>query len=244
MTQQLAGKTAIVTGAGGGIGRATVLALASEGANIIGVGRHPDVDGALAKEVEELGGSYAHIEGDVRESSTAQAATARALSEFGSVDILVNNAGVGLYDDFVNSTEEMYDEIMDTSMKGTYLFTRSVVPSMIDQGSGLLVQIASQAGIQGFPRESMYCAAKHAQVGFSRALRRELQPHGIAVSVICPAAVKTKFAYGRGRDAEFLSHDEFFLTAEDIADTIVFLATREQRVRIPELGIMSIGEAL
>ncbi|MCB2801596.1 SDR family oxidoreductase, partial [Listeria monocytogenes] len=80
------------------------------------------------------------------------------------------------------------------------------VPHMLGRGSGLIVQIASQAGIQGFPREAIYCAAKHAQVGFSRALRRELQPHGIKVGVINPAAVRTKFALGRGRDAEALTH--------------------------------------
>ncbi len=244
MNQRLAEKTAIVTGSGGGIGRATALALAAEGARVVGVSRRPDQDGQLAAEVAVRGGAYLHLTGDVRDETVARHAVATARSEFGAVDILVNNAGVGLYDDFVNATPELYDEIMDTTMRGTFLFTREAVPHMISRGSGLLVQIASQAGVQGFPREAMYCAAKHAQVGFSRALRRELQPFGIKVSVICPAAVKTRFAYGRGRDDEFLSQEGFFLDVNDVADTVRFLATQDPNVRIPELGIMSLGEPL
>lgn len=234
---------AVVTGAGGGIGRATVLAFAGRGASIVGVGRHDD-DGTLRREAEAAGGQYVHVHGDVRETATAEFATATALERFGHVDTLVNNAGVGMYADFVTATLEDYDEIMDISMKGTFLFTHAIVPHMISRRSGLVVQIASQAGVQGFPREAIYCAAKHAQVGFSRALRRELQPHGVKVGVICPAAVRTNFAVGRGRDEEFLSHEDYFLRAEDVARTVLFMAMQDKGSRITEVGMISLGEAL
>ncbi|MDR3070159.1 MAG: SDR family oxidoreductase [Propionibacteriaceae bacterium] len=244
MTAKLSGQVALITGSSGGIGRASVLALAAEGAAVLGVSRSLEGSDILAREAAGLGGKYIHVTGDARDAKVAQAAAAQTLEAFGQIDILVNNAGVGHYDDFVNASEELYDEIMDTSMRTTFLFTQQVVPHMIGRRKGLIIQIASQAGIQGFPRESVYCAAKHAQVGFSRALRRELQPHGIKVSAICPAAVKTNFAYNRGRDDEFYSHDDYFLRAEDVADVVCFLATGHPGARLPEISMMSVGEAL
>ncbi len=244
MSGRLQGQVALITGSSGGIGRASVLALASEGARILGVSRGVDTDGRLGAEVAALGSRYVHLSGDARSADVAQRAAALALAEFGRIDILVNNAGVGHYDDITNATEELYDEIMDTSMRATFLFSTAVIPHMIERHSGQLIQIASQAGIQGFPREAVYCAAKHAQVGFSRALRKELQPHGIKVSAIEPAAVKTNFAMARGRDEEFYSHDDFFLTAEDVAHVVLFLATQSPGARTPELQMVSLGEPL
>jgi len=240
----LEGHVALITGSGGGIGQATAMAFAERGASIVGVGRHSDVSGQMQAVVEASGGRYVHVVGDVRDEQTADVATAVAIERFGHIDTLVNNAGVGMYADFVDSTTKGYDEIMDINMKGTFLFSRAVVPHMMARKSGLLVQIASQAGIQGFPREAIYCASKHAQVGFSRALRRELQPHGIKVGVICPAAVRTKFALGRGRDEGLLSQADHFLRAEDVAATVVFMATQDSGSRVTEVGMMSLGEAL
>jgi NADP-dependent 3-hydroxy acid dehydrogenase YdfG len=242
--KRLDGHVALITGAGGGIGRATAVAMGREGASIVGVGRHEDLAGQLQSEIEAAGGSYVHITGDVVEPRTADRASKVALEKYGRIDTLVNNAGVGMYADFIDATVQDYDEMMGINMRGTFLFTHVVVPHMVARGSGLLVQIASQAGIQGFAREAIYCASKHAQVGFSRALRRELQPHGIKVSVICPAAVRTGFAVGRGRDDELLSHEERYLRAEDVANMVVFMATQDSGSRITEVGMMSLGEAL
>jgi 3-oxoacyl-[acyl-carrier protein] reductase len=242
MTEQdLSGHVLLITGSSSGIGKATVLAFARCGASIVGVDRSPDTVGDA---VAEVGGKYLHVQGDVREESTARAAVATALEAFGQIDTLVNNAGVGHYDDFVNATAQLYDEIMDVSMRGTFLFTSVCDPHMIERHTGTIIQLASQAGLQGFPREAVYCAAKHAQVGFSRALRRELQPHGIKVGVICPAAVLTEFAHGRGRDDEFLANKPFFLSAEDLADAILFMATQSPNSRVTELAMISLGEAL
>lgn len=242
--KRLDGHVALITGAGGGIGRATALAFGCRGASIVGVGRHADLAGQLQSEIEAVGGNYVHVMGDVVDPETADTASNAALDTYGHIDTLINNAGVGMYADFVDSTVQVYDEIMDINMRGTFLFAHAVVPHMVARGSGLIVQIASQAGIQGFAREAIYCASKHAQVGFSRALRRELQPYGIKVSVICPAAVRTGFAVGRGRDDELLSHEEHFLRAEDVADTVVFMATQDGGSRITEVGMISLGEAL
>ncbi|MDR2619776.1 MAG: SDR family oxidoreductase [Propionibacteriaceae bacterium] len=239
--QDLNGHVALITGSSSGIGRATVLAFAARGASVVGVARSDD---ALGAAVAELGGDYVQVRGDVRCESTATAAVQEALERYGHIDTLVNGAGVGQYDDFVNATAELYDEIMDTSMRGTFLFTAATVPHMIARHQGTIIQVASQAGLQGFPREAVYCAAKHAQVGFSRSLRRELQPHGIKVGVVCPAAVLTEFAHGRGRDDEFLSHTDYFLAATDLAAAILFMATQSPNSRVTEMALISLGEAL
>ncbi len=251
MTQnarRLDGRVALVTGGSKGIGRASALALAREGAAVIVVARGVTASTVnplkqLGEEVRALGTEYAYIAGDVREEKTAVDAVDLALATFGRVDLLLNNAGIGSYADFTDCNVASYEAIMDTSMRSTFLFTKAVVPHMKERGSGLILQIASQAGLRGFPREAVYCAAKHAQVGFTRALRQELQPFGINVGVICPAGVKTEFALGHGRTPEFVASSGF-LDAEDIAGSVVFMATQSPRSRVVEMGLMSMNEPL
>lgn len=241
----LRGRVAIVTGASKGIGRATVRMLAEHGADVVGVARSADdsADGTLGEQVEALGGRYVHVVGDVKEEATARQAVASAVDGFGRVDVLVNNAGVGYYADFTDCTVDDYDEIMTTNMRSTFLFTSAVVPLMKGQGSGLIMQVASQAGIRGFTREAIYCASKHAQVGFTRALRQELQPFGIKVGVVCPAGVATDFALGRGRTQDFVDNAGF-LSPDDVAEALLFAALQGPRARVVEMGLISLDEAL
>jgi len=246
--RRLDGSVALVTGASKGIGRASALALAREGAAVVAVARGVTESTVspleqLGEEVRALGAEYGYLAGDVREEKTAAAAVDLALTRFGHVDLLLNNAGIGLYGDFTDCSLTSYEAIMDTSMRSTFLFTHAVVPHMKERGKGLILQIASQAGLRGFPREAVYCAAKHAQVGFTRALRQELQPFGIKVGVICPAGVKTEFAIGRGRTPESVASSGF-LEAEDIANAVVFVATQSPGSRIVEMGLISLDESL
>lgn len=246
--RRLDGSVALVTGASRGIGRASVLALAREGAAVVAVARgvmestiNPLKQ--LGEEVRALGAQYGYVAGDVREEGTATTAVDLAITRFGHVDLLLNNAGIGMYADFTDCSLASYEAIMDTSMRSTFLFTSAVVPHMKERGKGLILQIASQAGLRGFTREAVYCAAKHAQVGFTRALRQEMQPFGIKVGVICPAGVKTAFAIGQGRTPESVANSGF-LEAEDIADAVVFAATQSPGSRIVEMGLMSLNEPL
>ncbi|MCU0483259.1 MAG: SDR family oxidoreductase [Chloroflexi bacterium] len=245
---RLAGQVAVITGASKGIGRASALALAREGAHIVAVARNRPVDGAqplgqLGRQVTDLGVGYEPVSGDVREEATATQAVAVAMSRFGRIDVLLNNAGVGLYADLTDCDVEMYDEIMDTSMRATFLFASGVVPIMKRQGRGLILQVASVAGLRGFGNEAVYCAAKHAQVGFTRALRQELQPFGIKVGVICPAGVKTNFALGRGRTPESVAASGF-LDADDVAEAVLFAACQPAHVRMGEMTLISTAEPL
>jgi 3-oxoacyl-[acyl-carrier protein] reductase len=241
--RRLESQVALITGAGRGIGRATALALASAGADIVGVSLDPGRLASLGDEVRAMGRRFEYVAADAAMPDTATTAVSTATDSFGRVDILVNNAGIGMYADFTDSTLQDYDQIMNTSMRSTFVFTSAVVPIMKRQHRGLILQIASQAGLRGFPREAVYCAAKHAQVGFSRALRLELAPLGIKVGVICPAGVKTDFAIGRGRTKEFVANSGF-MTAEDIAEAVLFMACQSPDARAVEIAMVSINEAL
>ena len=122
-------------------------------------------------------------------------AAAAASETFGRLDILINNAGVGNYKNLVDTSAGDYDEMMDSNVRSTFLFTRHAVPTMLAQGSGTVLMISSMAGLYGFAGEAVYCATKFAQVGFAQALDRELREQGIKVGLICPGGVKTEFAH-------------------------------------------------
>jgi NAD(P)-dependent dehydrogenase (short-subunit alcohol dehydrogenase family) len=186
-------------------------------------------------------GRYLHVVGDVTLPATATEVSARAIDEFGRIDILVNNAGAGHYAELVDTDVDLFDEIMATNMRSTYLFTRAVVEPMVAQQSGLILQISSQAGLHGYGGEAIYCASKHAQVGFTHAMRHELQPHGIKVGVICPAGIRTGFALGRGRTQEGIA-EAGYLSPEDVAEAVLFAVTQSPRAMMVDIGLIAVTE--
>ena len=242
-TGKLSGQVALVTGASKGIGRASALLLARAGADVVAVARSRDRLDALRDEIGPSGVACHVIVGDVGESEVAEAAVACALREHGRLDLLVNNAGIGSYADILSYSVADYDRLMKTNMRSTFLFTRCAVPIMKDQRRGLILQISSQAGIRGFNNEAIYCATKHAQVGFSHALRIELQPFGIKVGVICPAGVKTEFALGEGRTEQGVAQSGF-LDAEDVAEAVLFAAQQAPNARMTTISLIALEEAL
>ena len=243
MTGRLKDQVAIVTGASKGIGRASARGLAAEGAAIVAVARSADKLESLRDEIERGGGRCIIVAGDVAEEATAKKAVALAEDGFGRIDILLNNAGIGSYADFLDYEVDDYDAIMNTNMRSTFLFTRHAVPLMKAARRGLILQVSSQAGIRGFTREAVYCASKHAQVGFTNALRIELQPFGIKVAVLCPSGVKTEFAIGKGRTPEFVEAAGF-LEAEDVADAVIFAATQRPNARMTQINLIALDEPL
>jgi short-subunit dehydrogenase len=170
MTGKLAGKTALITGASSGIGRASALALAQEGANLVLTARRRIRLDELEAAVRRTDGKAVSIVADAVHEETAVACVAAAVKTFGTLDILINNVGVGNYKNLVDTSAAEYDEMMDANVRTTFLFTRHAVPVMIRQGSGTILMISSMAGIYGFPGEAVYCATKFAQVGFAQAL--------------------------------------------------------------------------
>jgi NAD(P)-dependent dehydrogenase (short-subunit alcohol dehydrogenase family) len=243
MTGKLAGKTALITGASAGIGWASAIALAGEGANLVITARRQERLVELEAIVQKAGGKAVSLAGDSKEEDIARKAIDLAVETFGSLDILVNNVGIGNYKNIVDTSAEDYDEMMDTNVRSTFLFTRYAVPVMIKQGSGTILMISSMAGIYGFGGEAVYCATKFAQVGFAQALDKELRPHGIKVGAICPGGVKTEFALGKGRTEESVAASGM-LDPEDVAGAVLLACTQSPHSRIIEIQMRTMAEPL
>ena len=236
----LAGKTALVTGASAGIGRATAIALARRGANLVITARREERLRQLAAEIESLGVKAVFHAGDAAEEKTAQQAIVLAHDTFGHLDILINNAGAGNYKDLIDTSAEDYDALMNANMRSGFLFSRHAAPHMIAQKSGIILFISSVAGLQGVAGESVYCATKFAQAGFAQALDAELRKHGIKVGAIFPGGVKSEFALGHGRTEEFIRNSRMMDPAE-VAEAIVFACLQPPNVRIPQMTVRHMG---
>ncbi|WP_437714035.1 SDR family oxidoreductase [Sorangium sp. So ce448] len=239
---RLKDKIALITGASRGIGRASALALSREGAVVVGVARNAADLAALEREIREAGGRGLMIEADVTRAASVAACVERAVRELGRVDILVNNAGIGGYRPFLEWSEDDYDRIMATNVKGTWLFCREVIPHMRRQGGGHIINVASVAGLQGYPSEAIYCASKFAQMGLTQALDREFWQENIKVSAVCPGGVETHFALGDGRTAGS-DRMQGFSTPEDVAEAVVLAALPRDRSRIVQIVMRPMNEA-
>ncbi len=243
MTQKLMGKVALITGASAGIGKACALALVAEGAKVVLVARRKDRLDELVAQIQASGGEALAVVGDARDEQTALSAVKSATDAYGGIDILINNAGVGNYKNLVDTSADEFDEMMDSNVRSTFLFSRHAVPGMIERKSGTVLMISSMAGIYGFAGEAVYCATKFAQVGFAQALDKELRPHGIKVGVICPGGVKTEFALGKGRTEQSVAQSGM-LEPEDVANATVLACTQSSNSRIIEIQMRTMDEAL
>jgi NADP-dependent 3-hydroxy acid dehydrogenase YdfG len=163
MTKKLTGKVALITGASAGIGYACARALATEGARLVLTARREDRLDALKQETEKLGAHSVIVAGDARQESTAIKTVEAATKAFGRIDILINNAGAGNYKNLIDTSAEEYDQLMDTNVRSTFLFTRHTVPVMLQQRRGTILMLSSMAGVYGFAGEAVYCATKFAK---------------------------------------------------------------------------------
>ena len=240
---KLDGKVALITGASAGIGQACARVLAQEGARLVLTARRQERLDQLKQEAEKLGTKAISVIGDAREESTAIKTVEAATRSFGQIDILINNTGVGNYKNLLDTSADEYDDMMDTNVRSTFLFTRHTVPVMLKQKEGTILMISSMAGIYGFAGEAVYCATKFAQVGFAQALDKELRAQGIKVGVICPGGVKTEFALGRGRTEESVSQSNI-LEPEDVAGAVLLACTQSPSSRIIEIQMRTMAEPL
>jgi NADP-dependent 3-hydroxy acid dehydrogenase YdfG len=241
MSELLKDKVAVITGASRGIGRASALALAAKGVHIVATARNEEQLNALVAECEAHGVKAIAAPADATDSEAVNGVRDAALEAFGQVDILLNNAGVARYAPLTENTVEDYTWMMDVNMKSTFLFTHAFVPGMIERKHGNVIFLSSQAGVAGFPNEAIYCATKHAQVGFANALDGELRPHNVKVSIIAPGGVHTTFAFGTGRTEGQPGLDEM-LDAEDVAEAVVFAANQSPKSRILMVGMRPMNE--
>lgn len=238
---RLKDKIALVTGASRGIGYASCLALAAEGATIVGTARNTKDLAELEKAVTAAGGEAKTFAGDVTKAADVAGVVKSAIDAFGRIDILVNNAGVGGYRPFLDWTEEDYDRIMTTNAKSTWLFCKEAIPHMLKQGGGNIVNVSSVAGLQGYPNEGIYCMSKFAQVALSQSLDREFYDKNIKVSLVCPGGVETHFAIGDGRTYDG-ANMKGFSAAEDVAEAVVLAVLPRGRSRVVNVILRPMNE--
>lgn len=243
MAGKLTGKVALITGASAGIGWASAVMLAQEGANMVITARRQQRLTELEAAVQQAGGKAVSVVGDATDEAVAQQCVAKAIDTFGTLDILLNNVGIGNYKNLVDTSAADYDEMVNTNVRSSFLFTRYAVPEMIKQQSGTVLFISSMAGIYGFPGEAVYCATKFAQVGFAQALDKELREHGIKVGLICPGGVKTEFALGKGRTEQSVA-ESGMLEPEDVAGAVLLACTQSPGSRIIEIQMRTMAEPL
>ena len=225
------GRVAIVTGGGAGIGRATCLALAREGAAVAVVDLK--AADAVAGEIEAAGGRAASYAADVSRRAEVEAMVDDVVRRFGSVDILVNNAGIGRPGRIEEVTEEEWDRTLAVDLKAHFLACRAVVPHMRRRGRGHIVNVASIAGRHVSLANSIpYTSAKAGVIGFTRHLAQEVGPDGIRVNAVAPGPVKTELLYsavarGSEREAQFQARIplRYVSEAEEQAAVILFLAS-------------------
>jgi NAD(P)-dependent dehydrogenase (short-subunit alcohol dehydrogenase family) len=189
---KLAGKIAVVTGASRGIGRAIAVALAREGARVVGCARQgaAGADGTFLDELAATGGWLAAC--DVRDPAAVGRLCDEVLAREGAPDVLVNNAGTVVRQPFPDLSLDAWEEVLGSNLNGSFFVSRGFVPAMLARGAGgRIIMMSSIAGRQGTPMLTAYCAAKHGVVGLTRALAEELREKGIAVNAICPGSVDT-----------------------------------------------------
>lgn len=239
----LEGQVAIITGAGRGIGRAIARSFATEGARLVLVGRSAAALERVRDEVKHSSDAVAVIAGDVREEDTAMRAVARAVDHLGGLHLLVNNAGIAIHKPITDLSVGEFDSVMDTNMRGTFLFSRAVVPIFLAQRRGTIVNIGSGAGTRGIATETAYCASKFAQRGFTLALDQELRPHNIRVSLILPGDVDTGFHRDTGVVTASGVRAES-LRPEDVAEAVLFTVTQGPNARVAELVLRPLVDSL
>lgn len=243
MNRRLEGKVALVTGASEGIGRATALALAAEGASVAVTARNREELERLASEIQAAGVHARAVPGDARLEEDVERIRQETLAVFPAVDILVNNVGIAKYAPFDQISIEDYDWMMDTNMRSTFLFTKAFFPGMVERHQGWVVFVASVSGLMGLPNETGYAASKHAQVGFARALDHEAYKQGVKVTVVAPGGANTRHAFGNGRVPGDPRLDGY-LTPEDVAQAVVFAVTQPPKSRLFLVGVRPMNESL
>jgi NAD(P)-dependent dehydrogenase (short-subunit alcohol dehydrogenase family) len=220
---KLQGQIAVITGATRGIGRAIARAMAGEGAGLVLAARTASTLEALSEELvrEGAGRRVIGVPGDVTVPEQADALVRAAVNAFGGIDILVNNVGRGLRKPFIETTDEEWRHQVDINLSSAFYVSRAALPHMLGRRRGLIINIASRAGVEGRAELAAYSAVKGGLIGLTRALAKECGEDGIRVNVVCPGPVRTERMKG------LLPHlkDEEWLAPEDVAEAVLLIAT-------------------
>lgn len=230
---QLENQTAVVTGAGRGIGRAIALKFAQAGANVVCVSRTQENSEKVAGEVTALGRKAWALAVDVADGKAVKAATEKILADCGKVDILVNNAGVTRDGLVMRMSDEDWDTVLNTNLKGAFHFTRELFRFFAKQRAGRIINVSSVIGLIGNPGQCNYAASKAGLIGFTQSIARELASRGVTVNAIAPGFIETDMTSDLNEDLKGHILRQIpmnrFGTGDDIADAALFLASPAAR---------------
>lgn len=240
-------KTALITGASSGIGRATAIALAKAGFSLVLCGRRQERLDELKNKLSTLGRMHT-LNFDVRDKKAVFEAIESLPSDIRAIDVLINNAGNahGL-DPIQSGSIDDWEAMIDINVKGLLYVSKAIIPAMLHRESGHIVNVGSTAGKEVYPNGNVYCASKHAVDALNQSMRIDLNGKGIRVGAINPGMVETEFSKVRFKDDEARAEKVYqgfqALKAEDVADIITFMVTRPYHVNIADLTVMCTAQA-
>jgi NAD(P)-dependent dehydrogenase (short-subunit alcohol dehydrogenase family) len=235
---RLPSKVALITGGTSGIGEATAILFAEEGAGVAIIGRDADRGHAVEEKIRSDGGRAIFVRADVRQADDCRRAVSETVDAFGQLDVLFNNAGTYVANDVIGCSEEEWDEQVDTSLKGAFLMSKFALPHMVTQGSGSIVNCSSGWGLIGGAKAAAYCAAKGGIVVMTKAMALDHGPQGIRVNAVCPGDTDTPMEHEDAK-AKGMSWDEYVRWAgegrpieriaspDEVAHAVLFLASDE-----------------
>lgn len=230
------GKTALITGAGRGIGRAIAIALAKEGINLGLIGLNMSNLEKVAAELAQFDVKISAATADVTDLESVTHAVEHIKSDLGPIDILINNAGIAKFGGFLDLSPEEWEKIIQVNLMGVYNVTRAVLLGMIERKSGDIINISSSAGQKGAPVTSAYSASKFAVLGLTESLMLEVRKHNIRVTALTPSTVVTDLAI----DTNLVSgNEENVMHPEDLAELIVASLKLNPRVFVKTAGLWS-----
>lgn len=232
------GKVALVTGGGNGIGKAAAMAFAKHGAKVVVVDRDASAGEATAGAIRQQGGDALSVPADVTKSAEVQAYVKAALDKYGRIDCFFNNAGVeGKLAPTHEYDDAVFDQVIGVNVRGVFLGMKHVIPAMLKQGGGAIVNTASVAGLMASPGMSAYVASKHAVIGLTKTAATEVSGKGVRVNAVCPGPVDTRMIHsleaqinpndpkGVGEKYQSSIPSGRYSTPEEIANMVVFLCS-------------------
>jgi NAD(P)-dependent dehydrogenase (short-subunit alcohol dehydrogenase family) len=231
--RDLAGRVAIVTGSGHGLGRAIAVELAKHGCNVVLNGRDGQRVEEAAQELSQHGVETATALGDVRDPQTGHQLASLAVARWGRIDVLVNNAGINAIKPTVDLTDEEWRAVIDTDLSAPFFCSRAVAPTMLAQRSGCIVNVSSMLGLTAFPMRAAYAAAKHGLIGLTKVLAVEWGPHGVRVNAIAPGMfpMDKDMSVMRGSSDQILARTPLgrFGEAEEVGKLVHYLVSDAAR---------------
>ena len=232
MQPDITDQTAIVTGAGRGIGRAISVALARCGAHVVLAARTKTELEQTAAEITAAGGTASVVVAAIADEAQLVPIFQEA-DQQGRLDILINNAGIGLFGPAVEFATEDFDRVLQVNLRGTFLCSREAMKRMIPQRRGLIVNISSVVGFKGYPQQAAYTASKHGVMGLTKSFAAEAQEYGIRVSAILPGGVDTDMVAQARPD---LDH-EILIRPDDIAMTVLYLLSLSDQATVDQIYV-------